>query len=84
MGTGSNATVVQQAPHASLSPRFRRLPPALLSDVLPIRRALSERSELARPPLCCVRPILIRRVGRQWFWVLLPKQKDLVCRGETR
>jgi len=21
--------------------------------------------------------------GRKWFWVLLPKQKDLVCRGET-
>ena len=20
---------------------------------------------------------------REWFWVLLPKQKDLVCRGET-
>ena len=22
--------------------------------------------------------------GRKWFWVLLPKQKDLACRGETR
>ncbi len=32
----------------------------------------------------CGRLILIRRVGRHWFWVLLPKQKDLVCRGETR
>ncbi len=23
-------------------------------------------------------------MGRQWFWVLLPKQKDLGCRAETR
>ena len=22
--------------------------------------------------------------GRKWFWVLLPKQKDLGCRAETR
>ena len=22
--------------------------------------------------------------GRQWFWILLPKQKDLGCRAETR
>ncbi len=49
------------------------------------RRALSERSEL--------RSLRIRlggagdpkgRARAQWFWGLLPKQKVLVCRGETR
>uniref|UniRef100_UPI003140AB63 hypothetical protein n=1 Tax=uncultured Nitrospira sp. TaxID=157176 RepID=UPI003140AB63 len=24
------------------------------------------------------------QTGRQWFWPLLPKQKWLACRGETR
>ena len=24
------------------------------------------------------------QAGRQWFWVLLPKQKNLVCWGETQ
>jgi len=47
-------------------------------------RALFERSELVRPPKAGVRPIKCGQTGRHWFWVLLPKQKDLGCRAETR
>jgi hypothetical protein len=37
-------------------------------------RALSEPGESARP-LPCIRPIQLGRTVREWFWVLLPKQK---------
>ncbi|MGB5054750.1 MAG: hypothetical protein WBO24_10190, partial [Nitrospirales bacterium] len=30
-----------------------------------------------------VPPLQIGQTGRQWFWVLLPKQKDLVVRGRN-
>jgi len=48
------------------------------------RRGLFERSEFPRH-LIRAGGRGTRRVahGRKWFWVLLPKQKDLVCRGET-
>ncbi len=36
---------------------------------------LFERGELVRHPQVCVRPLLRGQTGRQWFWVLLPKQK---------
>ena len=54
------------------------------ADVLILTRALSERSELVRSPKVSVRPIRCGQTGRQWFWVLLPKQKGLGCRAETR
>ena len=61
------------------------------TDALMIRRALSEPfgfaqdrpGELVRAP-SGVRPIFIRRTGRQWFWALLPKQKRVGGRDETR
>jgi len=58
--------------------------PSPWSDAHGTRRALFECSELARPPVVCVRPLWWDRAGRQWFWVLLPNQKDLGCRAETR
>ncbi len=42
-----------------------------------------ERSELARLP-SGGHPLDSGQTGRQWFWVLLPKQKNLGCRAETR
>ena len=57
--------------------------PAPWVDALIIQRALSEHSELVRSP-SRVRPIFCGRTGRHWFWVLLPKQKGLGCRAETR
>ncbi len=51
----------------------------------PIRwRALFGRSELVRPPQVGVRPLLSDQTERHWFWGLLPEQKGLACRGETR
>ena len=69
--------------YLSLSPVSDACRPAQGSDALFIWRALSERSELVRSP-SCVRPIECGRTGRQWFWVLLPNQKGLGCRAETR
>ena len=46
--------------------------------------ALCERSELGRPPQIGVRPLSSGQTGRPWFWALLPEQKGLACRGETR
>ena len=48
-------------------------------------RGLSERSEF-RSPSKWDRGKGPRRAtpGRPWFWVLLPKQKDLVARAETQ
>jgi hypothetical protein len=54
------------------------------SDAPIVLRALFERSELARAPKVRVCPIGCGQTGRQWFWVLFPKEKDLACRGETR
>ncbi|HBP87148.1 MAG TPA: hypothetical protein DD706_05565 [Nitrospiraceae bacterium] len=54
------------------------------ADALNIRQALSERSELACPPKACVRPLRCGQGGRHWFWLLLPEQKWLGCRAETR
>jgi len=65
-------------------PRADACRPALWMDALMTRRALFERSELARPPLSCVHLLEEGRTGRQWFWLLLPKQKGLGCRAETR
>ncbi|MFA9560866.1 MAG: hypothetical protein ACERKU_00885, partial [Nitrospirota bacterium] len=49
------------------------------------RRALFERSEFARRRSRRTAQGTRRAMPRPtWFWVLLPKQKDLVCRGETR
>ena len=47
-------------------------------------RGLSERSEF-RSPSNRGRSKGTRRAtpGREWFWVLLPKQKDLVVRGRN-
>lgn len=53
-------------------------------DAQIIRRALYERSELARPPKTRVRPIQCGRTGGHWFLVLFPKEKDLDRRSETR
>ncbi len=47
-------------------------------------RALFEPCELARPPKARDRPIRSSQAGRHWFWLLLPKQKWLGCRAETR
>ncbi len=47
-------------------------------------RTLCEPGELVRSPVFSVRSNQMRRAGRHWYWVLLPKQKDLACRGETR
>lgn len=47
-------------------------------------RTLSEHSELGRPSITWVSTIQYGRSGRKWFWELLPKQKGLACRGETR
>ncbi|MGB5054066.1 MAG: hypothetical protein WBO24_06700, partial [Nitrospirales bacterium] len=49
------------------------------------RRALFERSEFARRRRRQTTQGTRRATPRPpWFWVLLPKQKDLACRGETR
>jgi hypothetical protein len=53
-------------------------------DVLISWRALFERSELVRPPQAGVRHIWCGQTRGHWFWGLLPKQKGLACRGETR
>ncbi len=55
-----------------MSDAFRLAPG---SDALISRRALFERSELARTPKVGVRPIPNGQTGRQWFWVLFPKEK---------
>ena len=47
-------------------------------------RGLSERSEFRSPDLRdCGTGTRRATPGRQWFWVLLPKQKDLVARGRN-
>ena len=47
-----------------------------------VRRGLSERSEFRSPNRRDWGKGTRRATpGRQWFWVLLPKQKDLVVRG---
>jgi hypothetical protein len=51
-------------------------------DALSNRRALSEQSELARPPVTCVRPLSYDRAGRHWFWLLLPPHKGFALRDE--
>ena len=51
-------------------------------DALIILQTLSERSELGCSLKARVCPIQSSLSGRQWFWILLPKQKDLGCRGE--
>jgi hypothetical protein len=49
------------------------------------RRALSERSEFACRRGWRTAQDTRRATPRpQWFWVLLPNQKDLGCRAETR
>ncbi|MDH3769944.1 MAG: hypothetical protein OET79_03015, partial [Nitrospirota bacterium] len=53
-------------------------------DALISWRALFERSELVRPPQADVHPLQCGQTGRQWFWGLLPEQKGLACRGDTR
>ncbi|MDH4362279.1 MAG: hypothetical protein OEW33_16265, partial [Nitrospirota bacterium] len=40
--------------------------------------------ELVRAPQVGVRHTSCGQLGRQWFWPLLPKQKWLGCRAETR
>ncbi len=70
--------------HSSLSYLFDACRPAPGPDALIIRRALSERSELVRPPLSCVRPTLMRLDGASLVWALLPEQKWLGRRDETR
>ncbi len=45
------------------------------SDARIVVRALFERSELARTQKVGVRPILCGQTGRQWFWLLFPKEK---------
>jgi len=72
-------------------PPIRRLLFGPGTDALSILRALFEPfdttqdklRELVRSP-SGVCPLLLCRTGRQWFWVLLPKQKDLGRRAETR
>jgi hypothetical protein len=54
------------------------------ADALITRQTLSERSELGCPPKSRVRPLRLGQAGRHWFWLLLPEQKWLACRGETR
>ncbi len=54
------------------------------TDALIRWRTLFERSELVRPPQASVPPGQSCQTGRHWFWVLLPEQKGLACRGETR
>jgi len=54
------------------------------SDARIVTRDLFELSELARAPKVGVRPILYGQTGRQWFWVLFPKEKGLGCRDEPR
>jgi len=44
-------------------------------DALIVSRALFERSELGRAPNVGVRPIPNGQTGRQWFWLLFPKEK---------
>ena len=53
-------------------------------QILVWERGLSERSEF-RSPRNRDRGTGTRRAtpGREWFWVLLPKQKDLVVRGRN-
>jgi hypothetical protein len=53
-------------------------------DALLSWRALFERSELVRPPQVWRPSAQMSQTGRPWFWGLLPEQKGLVCRGETR
>ena len=65
-------------------PRADACRPALLMDARMSRRALFEHRELARLPRLGVHLIDGGRTGRQWFWRLLPKQKGLGCRAETR
>ncbi len=88
VGPSSTANGGKEAQHPKKQnyfyPSSRRLPPGPGLDALGSRRALFERSELVRTPKARVRPILSGRAGRQWFWVLLPKQKGLGRRNETR
>jgi len=53
-------------------------------DALLSWRALFEQSELVRPPQDWRPSAQMSQTGRLWFWGLLPKQKVLACRGETR
>ncbi|GJL59781.1 MAG: hypothetical protein NPIRA03_26380 [Nitrospirales bacterium] len=39
--------------------------------------------ELGRSSKVSAPPLQKGQTGRQWFWVLLPKQKDLAARGRT-
>ena len=48
-----------------------------------VTRALFERSELVRAPKVGIRPIKCGQTGRQWFWILFPKEKDLVVWGRN-
>jgi len=57
---------------------------AYRADALIHGRPLFEPGELGRPTLVRVSPIQCGRPGWKWFWVLLPKQKELGCRAETR
>ena len=50
----------------------------------PFDKTQDKLRELVRPPQAGVRPFPCGQTGRHWFWVLLPKQKGLACRGETR
>ena len=67
----------------SLFQKFDAFSQALGRTLLFILRALFEPCELVRSP-SGVRPIWSGLTGRQWFWVLLPKQKGLGCRAQTR
>lgn len=50
----------------------------------PFEKTQDRLRELGRPPHIGVRPFLSGQTGRHWFWDLLPEQKVLGCRGETR
>ncbi len=54
------------------------------ADALITRQAVSERSELGCPPKTRVRFLQCCQAGRHWFWLLLPEQKWLAYRDETR
>ncbi len=73
---GITGRFVSSAPTPAVWPKGR--------DALMNWRALFERSELVRPPQVWRPSAQMSQTGRPWFWGLLPEQKGLVCRGETR
>ena len=73
-----NLVVVAAPPHGACGRGFAPVPNSVWG------RGLFERSEF-RSPNSRDRGKGTRRAtpGRQWFWVLLPKQKDLAVRGRN-